>query len=210
MEKIDLRRELKHLYAPSAKKVEVVKVPKFNFVMVDGRIEPGASPSTSAAFHNAMEAVYGVAYTLKFMSKLRPKNPIDYGVMALEGLWWVDSGQFEFGSPEPWNFTLMVLQPKHITQTMVRQAVQRVSEKHDSPALAGLRLAGFAEGLCIQIMHLGPYAEEPRTVERMKAFARENGYVARGKHHEIYLGDPRRAKPEKVRTILRQPVARAG
>jgi hypothetical protein len=206
MKKIDLRRELKHLYAPSAKKVEVVRVPKFNFVMVDGRIEPGAMPGTSAAFREALEAVYGVAYTLKFMSKLRPKNPIDYGVMALEGLWWVESGELDFAKPEPWDFTLMVMQPKHITAAMVRAAIEKVTEKHDSPALAGLRLEGFQEGLCVQIMHLGPYSAEPATVEKMKAFVRENGYAARGKHHEIYLGDPRRAKPEKLRTILRQPV----
>ncbi len=206
MKKIDLRRELKHLYTPSARKVEVVKVSKFTFVMVDGRIEPGALPGTSAAFGAAVEAIYGVSFTLKFMSKLRPKNPIDYGVMALEGLWWVDSGELDFGKPEPWNFTLMVMQPKHITQAMLREAVGRVREKRDSPALAGLRLEGFAEGLCLQIMHLGPYSDEPRTIELMKAFARENRYAVRGKHHEIYLGDPRRARPEKLRTILRQPV----
>lgn len=209
MEKIDLRRELKPLYAPSAKQVEVVKVPRFNFVMVDGRIEAGQGPGTSAAFRAAMEAVYGVAFTLKFLSKRRPVNPIDYGVMALEGLWWVDSGQFDFGKPEPWNFTLMVMQPKHITAALVREAVRQVRAKRDSTALAGLRFEGFAEGLCLQMLHVGPYSAEPQTIEKMKAFARENGYAVRGKHHEIYLGDPRRAKPEKLRTILRQPVEKS-
>ena len=206
--KLDLRKELKHLYAPSAKKVEVARVPKFNFVMADVRIEPGAMPGTSPAFAEAVEAIYGVSYTLKFMSKLRPKNPIDYGVMALEGLWWVDAGELDFGKPEPWNFTLMVVQPKHITAAMVRAAVEKVKEKRDSAALARLRFEGFQEGLCLQIMHVGPYSTEPVTIEKMKAFARENGYSFRGKHHEIYLGDPRRAKPEKLRTVLRQPVGK--
>ncbi len=95
MKKIDLRKELKYLYAPSAKRVEIVDVPRFKFVMVDGKIEPGKAPGTSQEFQDAVGALYGVSYTLKFMSKLRERNPIDYTVMALEGLWWTDTGEFE-------------------------------------------------------------------------------------------------------------------
>lgn len=207
MEKLDLRKDLKHLYAPSAKNVEVVKVPKFNFVMLDDEIEPGQSPETSPRFQEAFGAVYGVTYTLKFMSKLRERNPIDYTVMALEGLWWVDSGEFVFAKKdEAWKWTLMVMQPKHITTKMYQEAVQQLKEKKGNPALERLRFESFHEGLCLQMMHIGPYSEEPRTVEKMRAFAQENGYVFRGKHHEIYLGDPRRSKPEKLRTVLRHPV----
>ena len=103
----------------------------------------------------------------------------------------------------------MILQPDHITRAMFARAVEQLAEKRDSPAVHKLRLERFKEGACLQVMHVGPYADEPRTIERMQAFAEENGLVYRGKHHEIYLGDPRRAKPEKLRTILRQPVAKA-
>lgn len=150
MEKLDLRKELKYLYAPSAKKVEVVDVPELQFAMIDGHIEPGQMPGTSGAFQEAVGALYGVSYTLKFMSKLRQKRP--------------------------------------------------------NPAIDRLRLAPFHEGLCMQIMHLGPYADEPQTVARMKEFAQAHGYEPAGKHHEIYLGDPLRSAPEKLKTILRQPV----
>jgi hypothetical protein len=208
MEKIDLRKEWKHLYAPSAKQAALVKVPKFNFVMIDGEIEPGASPGTSQAFGEAMEALYGMSYTLKFTSKLRKANPIDYTVMALEGLWWVGSGEFSFDKKDNWCWTLMMMQPKHITIKMYQAALQQLKEKRNPPALAKLRFESFQEGLCVQIMHIGPYSEEPRSLERMQAFADANGYVYRGKHHEIYMGDPRRAKPDKLKTILRHPVER--
>jgi hypothetical protein len=209
MDKLDLRKELKHLYSPSAKKVEIVDVPKLKFVMIDGRIGPGEAPATSAAFQEAMGALYGAAYTLKFISKLREKDPIDYTVMALEGLWWGDSGGFDFGRKEPWNWTVMVVQPDHVTKAMFEEALAQLRRKRDSPSISRLRLESFREGLSMQVMHVGPYSEEARTIERMTVFAKESGLTHRGKHHEIYMGDPRRAKPEKLKTILRQPVARA-
>lgn len=206
MEKLDLRRMWKHLYAPSAKKVEIVDVPTLNFAMIDGRVIAGVLPAESSEFQQAVEALYGVSFTLKFASKLRKDNPIDYPVMALEGLWWTESGEFDIARPGGWLWTLMIMQPDHITPDMFQEALQRLKEKKDNPALAKLRLEPFKEGLCIQTMHIGPYAEEPATVERMKAFARENGYVLCGKHHEIYLGDPRRAQPEKLKTVLRYSI----
>ena len=209
MKKIDLKKELKYLYAPSAKKVEVVDVPEFKFVMIDGMIGPGETPETSQAFQDAMGALYGVAYTLKFMSKLRDRNPIDYTVMALEGLWWCDSGEFDFNKKEDWKWTMMVVQPDHIAEEMYHKALKQVKEKRDNPVLSKLRFESFREGLCVQIMHIGPYAEEPRTIGKMMAFAKENGYALRGKHHEIYLGDPRRAKPERLKTILRHPIEKS-
>ena len=209
MDKLDLRKELKHLYGPSAKKVEIVKVPRFNFVMIDGEMEVGQSPETSQAFQEAMRALYGAAYTLKFMSKLRKRNPIDYTMTALEGLWWVDSGEFDLSKPDNWKWTMMMMQPKHITDKMFQAARQQLKEKRNSPALARLRFESFREGLCIQIMHIGPYSKEPQTIEKMKAFAREHGYLYRGMHHEIYLGDPRRTRPDKLRTVLRQPIEKA-
>jgi len=209
MKKIDLRKDLKHLYAPSAKKVEIVNVPELKFVMVDGRIEPGETPETSQAFQDAIGALYGASYTLKFMSKLRDQDPIDYPVMALEGLWWSDFGEFDFNRKDEWKWTVMIMQPDHITEKMYEEALKQLREKKDNPALSKVRFESFREGLCIQTMHIGPYAEEPRTIDEMMAFAKENGYAIRGKHHEIYLGDPRRAKPERLRTILRHPIEKA-
>mgnify|MGYP000002899581 CR=1 FL=1 len=206
MQKLDLRKEWKHLYAPSAKRVEIVDVPALSFAMIDGRITSGHSLAESPEFQQAVEALYGISYTLKFASKLRKDNPIDYPVMALEGLWWTESGEFDIAKPEGWLWTLMIMQPDHITPEMFQEALRRLKEKRDNPALAKLRLERFQEGLCIQTMHVGPYAQEPATLERMKAFARENGYMLCGKHHEIYLGDPRRAQPEKLKTILRHPI----
>jgi hypothetical protein len=207
MRKVDLKKELKYLYGPSAHMVEIVDVPSFNFGMIDGAIEPDQTPETSKEFQNAMGALYGVSFTLKFMSKLRKKNPIDYTVMALEGLWWTDSGEFDFTKKERWKWTMMILQPQHITTQMFREALQEAREKRDNPSLSRIRFESFHEGLSIQIMHVGPYSQEPRTIEKMRTFAHEHGYTLRGKHHEIYLGDPRRARPEKLKTILRHPIA---
>jgi hypothetical protein len=211
MKKLDLRKELKYLYQPSCKKVELVKVPKLQFVMVDGKIEKGKSPGTSPAFAEATQAMYGISYTLKFSSKLDKKNPIDYPVMALEGLWWIEDGTFDITKPGNWHWTLLMLQPDHITEEMFESALHKVVEKRgDSSALAKVRFESFEEGLCVQTMHIGPYAAEPPTVQRMQAFMQENGYRdlvgLGGKHHEIYMGDPRRADPAKLKTVLRHPV----
>ena len=209
MEKLDLRKQFKHLYLPSAKKVEVVEVPEFQFAMVDGEIEPGQSPGTSPFFQQAMMALYGIAYTLKFMSKLRKENPIDYTMMALECLWWVEGGEFDITNPGNWRWTVMIMQPDHISQEMYQGALEQLRVKKPSPALDKLRFEKFHEGLCLQTMHIGPYAEEMTTIARMDAYAQENGYSMHGKHHEIYLGDPRRAEPSKLKTVLRHPVRKA-
>jgi hypothetical protein len=209
MQKLDLKHELKYLYAPSSKKVEIVEVPDFNFVMIDGEIEQGKAPASSPAFQDAMLALYGISYTLKFMSKLRKENPIDYPVMALEALWWVDNGVFDITHPENWKWTALILQPDHITPEMFQQGLDQLRKKHDSVAVSKLRLERFHEGLCVQVMHIGPYSAEPPTIERMHSYAAESGYRLRGRHHEIYMGDPRRAKPENLKTILRHPVERA-
>jgi hypothetical protein len=207
MAKLDLRKELKAFYNPSAKKVELVDVPRFQFVMIDGLIEPGLLPGNSPAFQESMDALYGASYTLKFMSKLSKTEPVDYPVMALEGLWWIEGGEFSFESKDNWAYTMMILQPDHITPAMLIEALQQMRKKKgDQPAFSRLRLEAFHEGLSVQTMHVGPYATEPATVEKMDAFARENGYRMHGKHHEIYLGNPLRSQPEKLKTILRHPV----
>jgi hypothetical protein len=217
MTKLDLKKIYKSLYSPSAKKVEVVQVPCLQFVMLDGEIEPGHGPSTSPGFEIALGALYGISYTLKFVSKLRKEDPIDYPVMALEGLWWVEGDRYDFTKLEGQAFditkiegqhyTVMILQPEHITQDMFQDALTQMRKKKgDQPAFARLRLERFEEGLCMQVFHLGPYATEMETIARMDEFARANGYQPHGKHHEIYMGDPRRGDPAKLKTILRHPL----
>jgi hypothetical protein len=213
MTTLDLRKQWKHLYAPSAKTVTLVDVPEFKFVMLDGRIEPGEAPGTSPGFGEAMAALCGAAYTLKFMSKLRKEDPIDYPVMALEGLWWVEGEAFDVtiaweAFTDKWAYTLMIMQPDHITPETLAEALAQAAKKRPNPALARLRLASFREGLSVQTMHIGPYATERATVKRMHDWAAENGYRLTGKHHEIYLGDPRRADPAKLKTVLRHGVER--
>jgi len=213
MKILDLKKEFKYLYQPSAKKIEIVKVPRLQFAMVDGAIEKGSEPGKSPAFQKATEAIYGISYTLKFMLKKRKTNAVDYPVMALEGLWWVEDGVFDITIKDNWFYTLMIMQPAVITKDLFDEAREQVRKKRgDTPALAKARLEYFEESLCAQVMHIGPYATEPTTIERMKEFMKENGYRdnvgPNGKHHEIYMGDPRKAAPEKLKTVLRHPVVK--
>ena len=211
MKTLDLKKQFKVLYQPSAKKVETVQVPSLQFAMVDGAIEKGSEPGKSPSFAETTQALYGMSYTLKFMLKKRKANAIDYPVMALEGLWWVEDGNFDIRIKDNWAYTLMIIQPDVITQEIFEEARERVRKKKgDSDMLNKLRLAHFEEGLCVQTMHIGPYATEPVTIDRMKEFMRENGLKdnvgPNGKHHEIYLSDPRKAAPDKMKTVLRHPV----
>jgi hypothetical protein len=213
LEKLDLKKDLKYLYLPSAKKVELVEVPALNFLMIDGAIEPDQAPGTSPRFAEDMQALYGAAYTLKFAAKLRKQDPVDYPVMALEGLWWVEDGSFDIRKPGNWKYTVMIMQPDLVTSEMFTGAMDQLRKKKGGlPAFSRLRLERFQEGLCVQTMHIGPYATEPATVDRMQAFMQENGLRDQvglgGKHHEIYMGDPRRANPAKLKTVLRHPAAR--
>jgi hypothetical protein len=213
MQTLDLRSEFKHLYRASAKKIELIDVPQFQFVMIDGSIKKGEAPSTSPGFSEATHALYGIAYTLKFMLKQRKVDPIDYPVMALEGLWWVEDGFFDIKVKDNWFYTLMILQPGIITSALFEEGLAQLAKKRgDSPSPHRLRLETFTEGLCVQTLHIGPYSTEPMTIEKMHAFMKENDLSnlvgAGGKHHEIYMGDPRKSAPEKLKTILRLPVKR--
>jgi len=159
-----------------------VDVPSFNFIMVDGQIEEGESVESSKSFQEAMGILYGLAYTVKFTSKLRKTNPIDFTVMALEGLWWSASGEFSLEKKGDWKFRMMIMQPDHITGEMFEQAREDLRQKKgDTEALSQVQFDVFHEGRSVQIMHIGPYSEEPATIERMLAFAEENDYELRGK-----------------------------
>lgn len=211
MKTLDLKKQYKYLYQPSAKKIETVQVPRLQFAMIDGEIEKGSEPGKSPSFAEATQAMYSMAYTLKFMIKKRKTNAIDYPVMALEGLWWVEDGLFDITVKDNWSYTLMILQPDVVTADIFEEAREQVRRKRgDSPSLSRGRLGSFEEGLCVQTMHLGPYATEPATIDRMREYMQEHGLKdnvgPNGKHHEIYMSDPRRVAPDKVKTVLRHPV----
>jgi len=206
MQKLDLKKQLKYLFQPSSKQVTIVEVPRFNYAMLDGQIEAGVLPGDSPDYINTMGAIYGAAYTLKFMSKLRKDNPIDYPVMASEGLWWILNGKFDFQTKEPWQYTMMMMLPDHITHQDFDEAIAQLKRKKDNPATDKLRMESWEEGLCMHITHIGPYAEETRTLALMAQYAAENGHRAHGRHHEIYMGNPLRAKPENLKTVLRHPI----
>jgi len=202
MKKIDFKKELKHLYSPSAKEAAIIEVPKMDFLMVDGQ----GDPNTAQEYKDAIEALYAVSYALKFM--IKKGGDVDYVVMPLEGLWWTeDMTKFTMGNKDAWKWTSMIMQPPYVTQELVQKALKQVEERRNLPALSKMRFESFHEGLSVQIMHIGPYSAEGPTIERLHKFIREKGYGLRGKHHEIYQSDPRRSKPGKLKTIIRQPMA---
>lgn len=202
MKKIDYKKELKNLYNASAKKVETVEVPRMNFLMMDGE----GDPKTSPAFQEAVEALFSLSYTLKFMIK-KGKEGIDYGVMPLEGLWWVeDMSQFSIEKKDNWKWTLMIMQSEFVTINLVHDATEQVKKKKDLPALPQTRFEAFSEGKAAQIMHIGPFSEEGPTIQKIHNYILEMNHKISGKHHEIYLSDIRKAAPEKWKTIIRQPM----
>jgi hypothetical protein len=203
MAKIDLKKELKHLYKPSAKEVVVVDVPPMSFLMIDG----SGDPNTAQEYQDAVETLYAVAYALKFAVK-KGEEAIDYAVMPLEGLWWTDDmSDFSVDNKDIWKWTAMIMQPEYVTQDQVDETLPQVEKKKNPAALSKLRFEIFHEGLSVQVMHIGPWSAEGPTVERMHNFAKEKGYELRGRHHEIYLSDPRRTAQERLKTVVRQPVA---
>lgn len=200
IKRLDLKKVLKALYSAPSDPL-VVDIPPMNYLMIDGL----GDPSTSPAYAAAIEALYGVAYTLKFTIKRSPAA-IDYAVMPLEGLWWADDMQaFTKGDRAKWHWTAMILQPEFVTSAQVEVARAAVLLKHPSPALDLLRFERFAEGRAAQLLHIGPYNAEGENIARLHAFIGAQGAQLSGKHHEIYLSDPRRTAPEKLKTIIRQP-----
>jgi len=202
MEKIDFKKELKHLFKPSTKQVELVDVPQMNFLMIDGRGDPNTSPE----YQDAIEALYGLSYAIKFMVK-KGDLAIDYGVLPLEGLWWVeDMSQFSVEDKGNWEWTMMIMQPDIVTSQLVQEAVEQVKKKKNPVALPKVRFEAYSEGKAAQVMHIGPFSEEGPTVEKVHKFIEDEGCKRKGKHHEIYLSDIRKAAPEKWKTIIRQPM----
>ncbi len=203
MKKVDLKKELKHLYQPPKDRVVQVDVPAMNFLMVDGE----GDPNTAQSYRDALEVLYPLSYTVKFLVKKGPKA-VDYGVMPLEGLWWADDmSTFSVEDKSKWKWTLMIMQPSYVKKAMVDTAIAEVKRKKNPIALSKVRFETFPEGKAAQIMHIGPFSEEGPTIEKVHNFIDECGRKRSGKHHEIYLSDIRKADPKKWKTIIRQPMA---
>ncbi len=201
MKKLDLKKEFGELYKASAKKAAIVEVPAMNFLMIDGCGDPNGPE-----YQEAIEALYGVSFTVKFTVK-QSTGP-DYVVAPLEGLWWMeDMAKFDMEARDDWLWTAMILQLEFVTAELVKEAMAQVEAKKNPPALCKMRFEEFKEGRCAQIMHVGPYEQECATVATLHEFIAAKGCQMRGKHHEIYLSDPRRTAPEKLKTIVRQPVS---
>jgi hypothetical protein len=201
MAKIDLKSELKHLYQTSAKTVVQVDVPAFRFLMIDGK----GDPNSSREYADAVEALFSVSYTAKFMLK-KSAQGVDYAVMPLEGLWWSDDmSAFVNNDRSKWKWTMMIMQPQFVDAALIQTAIAEVNRKKSLAATSALRLETFHEGVCAQTLHVGPFSAEGPTIQRVHAFIEARGELA-GKHHEIYLSDIRRAAPAKWRTVIRQPM----
>ncbi|MBU2809131.1 hypothetical protein HF285_12925 [Acidithiobacillus ferrooxidans F221] len=201
MQIVDLKKELRQLYQPSAKEVCEVQVPPMIFLMIDGE----GDPNTAQGYAEAVEALFSVSYTIKFMVK-KGTLATDYGVMPLEGLWWADDmSSFSANDKSKWKWTMMIMQPAFVTKEIIGNAIAEVKRKKDPPALAKLRIEKFVEGRCAQILHIGPFSEEGPTIERVHQYIDARGKLT-GKHHEIYLSDIRKADPTKWKTIIRQPM----
>jgi hypothetical protein len=205
-EKLDYKKEFKDLYMPPNKPT-LIEIPSMNFISVNGKGDPRRKE-----YEDAMSILYALTFTIKMskMSGIKPEGYFEYVVPPLEGLWWCNDGAFDFEKRENWRWTSMIRQPEFVTQDVFDWAAAQCKRKKPEINVDLARFEAFKEGKCVQMMHFGPYADEPKSVERMKIFLHENKLVDETgmdrKHHEIYLSDPRKTIPEKMRTVLRHPV----
>ena len=207
VEKVDFRKDHKELFAPSAKAPVLVDVPPFEYVLIDGRGYPG----TAKDFQDKVGVLYGLVYTIKFTLKFDKARPFEFGVAPLSGFYHADdpSIYMDASRRDEWTWTLGIPVPDRVTAADFEKARAALKEKKNPPFLGEARFEVRREGKAVQIMYVGPYSGEAPTIQRLHDFFLAQGYTFNGPHHEIYLGDPRRTAPEKLRTIIRQPVRKA-
>ena len=203
MKKVDLKKKYKPFYSERKGSMSIVEVPEFKYLQCNGQ----GNPNTSADYQNAIEALYALSYKIKFA--IRESKDVDYGVMPLECLWWMDDmNEFSRDRIDEWKWSAMIMQPNFITKEIVEAACQEVSKKKQLPYLDKIELVDFCDGLSAQIMHIGSYADEAPTIDKLHKYIAGNGFERHGKHREIYLNDPRRTAPENLKTIIRQPIVK--
>jgi hypothetical protein len=202
MEKMDFKKDLRTFYGQKPGDPAIVNVPAMNYITIDGQ----GDPNNSTEYTEALNALFPVAYQVKFMLK-NSHAAIDFSVMPLQGLWWADDmSSFTESRRDLWKWRMMIFQPEFVTHEIFGAAIAEVRRKKNPTALDKLRFVSYEEGLCSQILHVGPFNEEPATIRRLHSFIADNGYRLRGLHHEIYLSDIRKADPSKWKTIIRQPM----
>lgn len=202
-----MKADLKKLdrYRASQGEIRMLTVPPAHYLMVDGT----GDPNTAAEYREALEALYPLSYAIKFISKA---DGADYVVPPLEGLWWAgDYASFSSRRNKgDWRWTLMIALPEFVTAATVNQGFEAVRAKNQVPlAMDRIRMEGLDEGLCFQTLHVGPYDEEGPSIEKIHDRIAAEGLRPAGKHHEIYLSDPRRVDPDRLKTILRQPAGQS-
>lgn len=219
-EKLDYRKAYKELYLPS-REPGVIDVPPMLFLAVDGQGNPNQE---GGEYQTAVGLLYALTFTIKMSAKGGKEIPgyFEYTVPPLEGLWWLADEQDTdfFSNKERYRWTSLIRQPEFVTEEVFAWAREEVRRKRPDLDVSKARLISFSEGLCVQAMHIGPYDAEPETLARMDAYIRDNGLECdigaplpggmRRRHHEIYLGDPKKTKPENLKTVLRHPVRRCG
>ncbi|MBD5162024.1 MAG: transcriptional regulator [Oscillibacter sp.] len=209
MDKIDYKKTEKHLYLPKAP--AIVRVPEMAFFAVDGQ----GDPNTSSAYREAMEILYGLSFTVKMskMSGEEPEGYFEYVVPPLEGLWWTETPGFDGRAPadkSEFRWTSLIRQPDFVDGDVFAWAKEKLAKKKPELSLGKVRFLRWEEGLCAHVLHTGPYDDEPATIDKLSAFTEKEGYTVdfteTRRHHEIYLGDPRRTAPERLKTVIRHPV----
>ena len=204
MEKIDFKKTLKDLYLPSQKNFSIVDVSKMNFLTIVGK----GNPNTSTDFQGSAEALYAVSYAIKMSPKKgnTPKGYFEYVVPPLEGLWWISGKEFSLNEKDKFEWKLMIMQPEFVNEEIVKLAIESSKKTKSISSIDKIGYGPYEEGLSVQILHIGSYDAEKETIKKMKSFIKENNLVENGLHHEIYLSDPRKTSPDKLKTVLRQPV----
>lgn len=206
MDTIDFKKDPTYKAKPEP---QLIKVPRMRFVMADGTGAPEAAGKAQTDFQSAMQALFGIVYTIKFWSKKYPTPPgyAPFTLAPIEALWSMKGGgSFDMSRPDDWQWTAMLRLPEFVTPAFFTKVVQECIRTKKSDVYTRARLEDFAEGTCVQLMHIGPYSAEGPNIQKLHDFAAAQDYVPAGRHHELYFGDPRRTAPEKLRTILRQPV----
>ncbi len=202
MTAIDLKKTYRDHYTATDEPA-LVDVPPRPYLMIDG----DGDPNTSEAYRNAVAALYPLAYGLR--AAIKHSTGVAYTVLPLEGLWWVDDvTQLDHGDKSNWHWTSMICLPDDVTAEMAAEVLPAVTRAKKLVAGDLARVEMFGDGAAVQVLHRGPYADEGPTIARLHAHIEEHRYTFRGRHHEIYLSDPRRSDPARMRTILRQPIVR--
>jgi len=204
MPKVDYKKDYKEFYLPKGIPT-TIDVPPMVFIMVDGKGDPKGDE-----YQNALSLLYSLSYTIKMKGK-DIAGYFDYTVFPLESLWWSEDGIFDSNERDTWCWISLIRQPEFVTAEIFKWAVELTTKKKPELDFSKTRFEQFNEGLCVQMMHIGPYTDEPATIEKMREFMEQNGLVdmtgADRKHHEIYLSNPNKAKPEKMKTVIRIPVS---